>query len=154
MKKNVKRLISVLLMCAMMVMVGACGADKQESATCTIEQNGVNIEIKIDATNDIITKWTQTSTISTEGVDEATLASLDQVIEATKTVYAEYDKVDYQMNKTDKALVEVITIDMTDSATTKSLAEAGLLPVEGDASKLSLKLTLESLKSNGWTVVQ
>lgn len=152
MKKSVKRLISVLIMCAMMVMFGACGADKQESATCKIDQDGVSIEIKIDATNDIISKWTQTSSISTEGVDEATLASLDAVIEATKEIYAAYDKVDYNMQKTDNALVETITIDMTDSATIKSLAEAGLLPVEGNAEKLSLKLTLESLKSSGWTV--
>ena len=152
MKKNVKRLISVLIMCAMMVMLGACGADKQESVTCKTVQDGVNIEIKIDATNDIITKWTQTSIISTDGYDEATLAYLDQVIDATKEIYAAYDKVDYDMQKKDNSLVEVITIDMTDSATIKNLVDAGLLPVEGDASKLSLKLTVESLKSSGWTV--
>ena len=152
MEKNAKRLISVLIMCAMMVMLAACGGDKQESATCTTVQDGVSIEVKIDATNDIITKWTQTSTISTEGYDEETLAYFDDVIEATKEIYAAYDKVDYNMTKTSDSLVETITIDMTDSATIKNLASAGLLPVEGSTDKLSLKLTVESLKSSGWTV--
>lgn len=127
-------------------------AGEQESAVCTIVQDGISLEVKIDAVDDLITKWTQTSSIPTDGLDEEALASFDEAIEQAKAIYAEYDKVDYQMEQTDDALVETIIIDMTDSATIESLADAGLLPVDGDASALSFKLTVDALRSSGWTV--
>ena len=153
MKKNVKRLICVLMLGVMMVMLGACGAGMQ-TATCKIEQNGVVIELTMEANNDIITKWIQTSTISLGELDEAAKAVLDAVVEQSKTNYAPYDKVSYKVTTTNDMMVEVITIDMTDSDTIKGLVDAGLLPVTGNASKLSLKKTVKNLKSQGYTVEQ
>lgn len=151
MKKIVKRLTCVLLMGAMMVMFTACGVGKQ-TATCTAEQNGVAMEIVIEAYNDIIQKWTQTSTISLEGVDDDTMAYLNALIETSKAMYAPFEKVSYTTTTTDTEMVEVVVIDMSDSDTIKSLVEEGLLPVEGNASKLSLKLTVEGFEKQGYTV--
>lgn len=151
MKKYVKRLICIIMMAVMMVMLGACG-EGQQTKTCTVVQNGVEMEIIIEANNDIINKWTQTSTVSIEGLDDATIAVLESLLEEMINTYAKYDKVSYEVKKTDSELTEVLTIDMSDSETVKSLVEEDLLPVEGNASRLSLKATVKGLEEQGWTV--
>lgn len=150
--KSFKRILSaVLVCCALVAMLAGCGK-KEETVTVRIEQNGVVMEITMDAVNDVIKKWTQKSTIS--GLDEATMAAMDETIEATKATYAAYDKVQYTMEKNADSLVETIIIDMSDSATVKELVAAGLMPVSGNADRISLKLTVQGFKDQGYTVVE
>lgn len=151
MKKGIKRVISVLVMCALVAMLSACGG-KEESATCRLDQNGTSIEIKIDAKGDTITKWTQTSTMSTEGLGEEMVAALEGVIEEMKTTYSQYSNVKYTGTVSGDSVTEVVEIDMTDKDGVQQLVDAGLLPVEGNASRLSMKQTVENLKASGYTV--
>ena len=61
--KGLKRSISAVLLCCVLVaMLAGCGK-KEETVTVRMEQNGVVMEITMDATNDVITKWVQKSTI-------------------------------------------------------------------------------------------
>ena len=150
--KGLKRSISAVLLCCVLVaMLAGCGK-KEETVTVRMEQNGVVMEITMDATNDVITKWMQKSTIS--GLDEETMAGLEATIKATEDTYAAYEKVDYKMEKTGDSLIETITIDMSDSATVKALADAGLMPVSGNSDRISLKLTVQGFKDQGYTVVE
>lgn len=151
MKKSIKRVVSVLVMCALVAMLSACGG-KEESKTCTLTQDGSTVEIKIDAKGDIITKWTQTSTLSTEGLGEEVVATLEAAIDQMKTTYGEYSNVEYSGSLSGNSFVEVIAIDMTDKDGVQKLVDAGLLPVEGNASKLSMKQTVENLEKSGYVV--
>lgn len=128
----------------------------RETVVCKREQNGVSTEIRIDADDDIITRWSQTVMMSTSEMSAVELAILDAAIEDVKDTYAAYDKVTYEARKIGSDFIEVFTIDMSDTATVQELIEAGLLPVKGNSgsnsSKLSLELTVEGLKSQGWSV--
>ena len=143
--KGLKRSISAVLLCCVLVaMLAGCGK-KEETVTVRMEQNGVVMEITMDATNDVIT---------ISGLDEETMAGLEATIKATEDTYAAYEKVDYKMEKTGDSLIETITIDMSDSATVKALADAGLMPVSGNSDRISLKLTVQGFKDQGYTVVE
>ncbi|MDE6166942.1 MAG: DUF1307 domain-containing protein [Acetatifactor sp.] len=150
--KGLKRSISAVLLCCVLVaMLAGCGK-KEETVTVRMEQDGGVMEITMDATNDIITKWVQKSTIS--GVDDAAMEILEPTIKATEDVYAPFEKVEYKTERNGDTLVETITIDMSDSATVKALVEAKLMPVDGNSDRISLKLTVQSFKDQGFTVVE
>lgn len=154
MKKGMKRVASILMMCALMAVLGACGAGKEETATCKIEQEGVAVEVKIDAVNDIISKWTQTSIIPIGDMSEDDKALIDAVIDQMTETYSAYSAVNYDAQLKDGSFVEVITIDMTNKDDVQGLVDENLLPVQGNASRLSLKQTVNNLKASGWTVEQ
>ena len=150
--KGLKRSISAVLLCCVLVaMLAGCGK-KEETVTVRMEQDGGVMEITMDATNDIITKWVQKSTIS--GVDDAAMEILEPTIKATEDTYAPFEKVEYKTERNGDTLVETITIDMSDSATVKALVDAGLMPVDGNSDRISLKLTVQSFKDQGFTVVE
>lgn len=151
MKKGIKRVISVLVLCALVAMLTACGG-KEETTTCRLEQEDVIMEIKIDAKGDIITKWTQTSTIT--NLDEDVKAVLESVVDELKAGYDGYSNVEYTTKFENDSFIEVVAIDMTDKDGVKKLVDEGLLPVEGNASRLSMKQTVENLKSQGYVVVE
>ncbi|HIU74995.1 MAG TPA: DUF1307 domain-containing protein [Candidatus Pelethocola excrementipullorum] len=151
MKRFAKSLVvGMLLVCTTLAMVG-CGAKKQ-TATCTIEQDGMKIEMVLDAEGDKIMKLTQTSTVSLEGVAEEQVAALDENIAQIKEQYEAIDGVKYNFEKSDKELKEIVEIDTSNKDTLKAAIESELLPVEGNQSSLSLKATKESMADLGWTV--
>ena len=68
-----KKAAGILLAGCMVVGLTACGGGKEETTTCTLEQNGVVIEMNLVAKGDKVTKLTQTSTINVEGYAEEQL---------------------------------------------------------------------------------
>lgn len=151
MKRFTKNLIvGVLLVCTMIAMVG-CGAKKQ-TATCTLEQDGLKYEMVLDAEGDKITKITQTSSVSLEGITEEQIASLDENIAQIKEEYEAINGVKYNSEKSDKELKEIVEIDTSNKDTLKAAIDNGILPVEGNESNLSFKATKESMADLGWTV--
>lgn len=148
-----KRVVSMIAVCVMALGLMACGGKEvKNAAVCKIEQNGVKIEMALDAKGDKITKINQTSKISIEGVSEEDVKTLQDTIDQA-AVYKDIDGVSYEIEQKDTEITEKISMNVEDKDTLKAVIDAGLLPVTGDnITKLSLKATKESLESSGWTI--
>ena len=151
-----KKLLSLIVVCALSFALAACGGTEIEevkgAATCTIEQDGVSVKMVMDAKGDVVTKITQTSVMSLEGIAEEQIEQLNAILEETKASYEGIGSVEYSAELTETELVETIVIP-TDEETLAAVIEAGLLPVDGeDVTALSLEMTKENLAAAGWTV--
>lgn len=151
-----KKAALLLTLCLMFTVFAGCGK-KEQSATCTIERNGVAIEMVLDAEGDKVTKMTQTTISPLEGLDEDTAAELEEMeleemLKQCEENYAAYDSVTYEYELSDTEMKETVAIDLEDKDELKELSDAGLLPIEGDADTISLKKNKEALEEAGWTV--
>lgn len=147
-----KKAAGILLAGCMVVGLAACGGGKEETTTCTLEQNGVVIEMNLVAKGDKVTKLTQTSTINVEGYAEEQLDMLDATVESAKEAYGEIEGIEYSVETSDSEYVEKVVIP-TDKDTLQAVVKAGLLPVDNeDVTELSLEATVSSLEESGWTV--
>ncbi len=154
--KRMKRIMSVVLAVCVMFALTACGVgqkEKKDAAVCTIEQNGVTVKMSFDVKGDIITKIKQSSTVSTEGYTEEQVAALKEAIEQAEATYKEIEGAEYSIEETDTEITEKISFSV-EGDTLKEVVDKGLLPVQGEAEKLSLKKTMEALEDAGWTVEQ
>lgn len=149
-----KRVISVIAACVMVLGLAACGGKEvKNAAVCKIEQNGAEIEMVLDAKGDKITKINQTVKISIEGYSEEQVQSLQDMVDQVAETYKEIDGITYEIEQDNTEIAEKISMDVENKDTLKAVIEAGLLPVEGDnVTKLSLKSTKEALEKAGWTV--
>lgn len=149
-----KRIISIMVACVMVLGLVACGGKEVESAAvCKIEQNGVKIEMVLDAKGDKITKINQTSSISIEGYSEEQVQSLQDMVDQTAETYKAIEGITYEIEQDDTEIDEKISMNVGDKDTLKAVIDAGLLPVTGDnVTQLSLKSTKEALEEAGWTV--
>lgn len=149
-----KKIISIMIACVMVLGLVACGGKEVESAAvCKIEQNGVEIEMVLDAKGDKITKIHQTSSISIEGYSEEQVQSLQDMVDQTAETYKAIEGITYEIEQDDTEIAEKISMNVGDKDTLKAVIDAGLLPVTGDnVTQLSLKSTKEALKESGWTV--
>lgn len=156
-----KVLIFVAACISALMMVG-CGGGKEQSVTLTIEQSGATMDMILEAKGDIVHTMTQTSTVPLSNYgdveDEAELEAIIEAIEVqAKTIeesYADIEGVDYSYNIENNEFNEEVKMDVSNSDTLEQLSEAGLSPVDGNASKVSLKKTQEGLTESGWTVVE
>lgn len=149
-----KRVVSMIAVCVMALGLMACGKEEVKSAAvCKIEQNGVPIEMVLDAKGDKITKINQTARISIEGFSEEQVNAIQETIDQAAAVYKEIEGVSYEIEQNDTDIAEKIIMNVEDKDTLKAVIDAGLLPVTGDnITQLSLKKTKESLESAGWTI--
>lgn len=149
--KRMKRLFCLILASLMVLSMIGCGG-KEQSTTLLYEESGITMEYKMDAKGDIVHTITQTSILDCSAYTEEEIAAIEELMVQTSTSYGEYECVTYESVVEDTTLKETITIDASDSDTLKALSEAGLLPIDGNSSKISLKKTVESLESQGWVV--
>lgn len=130
----------------------ACGGGKEQSATLVTEQNGVKMEYTIDAAGDSVHTITQVSSMDCSMYSDEEIALVEESAEEYSAIYDEYEGVEHSFSVEDGYLVETIKIDVSDKDTVSELVEAGLLPVDGSSTKISFKLTVESLQEQGWTL--
>lgn len=149
--KSTKKIVSLVLVGLMVFLMTACGA-KEKSAVLTYEQTGVLMEYRIDAKGDVVQKITQTSTLDCSAFSEDQVAAIEASLVEYADTYEKMDGVEYSSSKSGDAIVETIIIDATNGDTLGELADAGLLPIEGDASKISLSKTIDNLEEQGWTL--
>ncbi|HJA81855.1 MAG TPA: YehR family protein [Candidatus Mediterraneibacter intestinipullorum] len=149
-----KKQLCALMVGAAMLGLTACGGGKevQNAATATLDQNGVTMTMSFDAKGDTVTKITQESVIDLSGYTEEQIDMLNSTVEAAEETYADLENVEYSCAEEDGKLVERIVIP-TDEETLKAVIGQGLLPIDDeDATRLSLKATVDNLESSGWTV--
>lgn len=150
-----KKLMSVLLICCMMLGLTACGGEeeKKDVLTCSTTQNGAEITMKFDAKGDEITRIKQTSSFEVGELAEDQMTALDELVKTAKETYDAIEGTEYSSEIKDGKLVESIIIN-TNEDTLKEVMEQELLPVTGgsNVTKLSLKETKKGLESAGWTV--
>ena len=149
-----KKQLCALMVGAAMLGLTACGGGKevQNAATATLDQNGVTMTMSFDAKGDTVTKITQESVIDLSGYTEEQIDMLNSTVEAAEETYADLENVEYSCAEEDGKLVERIVIH-TDEETLKAVIGQGLLPIDDeDATRLSLKATVDNLESSGWTV--
>ena len=94
----------------------------------------------------------QKTTIDLSMFPEEDVDLLDDTIKDLEEMYKNYRGAQYSAEIKDNFYYEVIKIDMTNENTITSLTNEELLPIEAKANKTSLDDTIESLKSNEWTV--
>lgn len=149
--KCMKRLFCLILTNLMILSLIGCGG-KEQSTTLLYEESGVTMEYKMDAKGDIVHTITQTSILDCSEYTEEEIAAIEELVAQTGASYEEYEGVTYESAVEGTTLKEIITIDASNSDTLTTLSEAGLLPIDGDSTKISLKKTVESLESQGWVV--
>ncbi|MBQ8663972.1 MAG: DUF1307 domain-containing protein [Eubacterium sp.] len=151
-----KKFLCVMLACIMVLAMAACGSPNSEPVAETkvmnISVDGVVIEYKMDAVDDIIQTLTQTSTLDKAMFAEDEVAAFEASFEQYEAIYAEIEGVTYETQSTDTELIEIITMDVSNSDTIKTLADSGLLPVDGSTKRLSLSGTVEGLQEQGWVL--
>lgn len=149
-----KKQLCAIMVGAAMLGLTACGGTEEvkNAATATIEQNGVTMTMSFDAKGDTVTRITQESVIDLSGYTDDQIDMLNSTVEAAEETYADIENVEYSCEEEDGKLVERIVIP-TDEETLKVVVEQGLLPIDDeDATRLSLKATVDNLESSGWTV--
>lgn len=149
-----KKQLCAIMVGAAMLGLTACGGTEEvkNAATATIEQNGVTMTMSFDAKGDTVTRITQESVIDLSGYTDDQIDMLNSTVEAAEETYADIENVEYSCEEEDGKLVERIVIP-TDEETLKAVVEQGLLPIDDeDATRLSLKATVDNLESSGWTV--
>ncbi len=147
-----RNLIAAVMAFILMLALTACGGKEVQNAlTMVQDQDIAHIEMSFDAKGDIITKITQTGTLDLSKLPEENIKQLEDTVAKASEQYAAIKGVEYSSEITDDKLVEVIVIP-ADKDTLKAVSDAGMLPIQGNASRLSLSKTKESLEKSGWTV--
>lgn len=149
-----KRHMCAVVAGAAVLCLTACGGEEvvRNTATATIEQNGVTMTMSFDAKGDEVTRITQESVIDLSGYSEEMIDALNSTVESAEETYAEVEGVEYSCGQEDGKMVERIVIP-TDKDTLRAAVEQGLLPVDDeDVTQLSLKATTDNLEAAGWTV--
>lgn len=150
-----KKLFALLLTGIAILSLTACGGDTaSETQTMTLSVEGIEITYQMVAEDDIIQTLTQTSTLNKQAYTVADVAAFEASFAEYEAIYSNIEGVAYETQSTDAALVETITMDVSNPDTIKALAEAELLPVDGSTRKLSLSATVETLQEQGWIVVE
>ncbi len=148
-----KKLVSLVFVGLMIMMCAACGGPKEETAVCTLEPiTGVAYEITFEAIDDIVQTMTQVTTVTLTEFPEEEVKLLKDNLDAYQEVYKNYKGVQYSSEIKGDMMYETIVIDMTNADTLESLRENDLLPIEGDANKISLQKTMKQLESVDWKV--
>lgn len=145
------------LLCTMLLifMLSACnGAQGSQTARLTLEVDGITISYELEAENDIIQAITQVSTLEKAAFTYADVDSFEASFSEYQAIYDAIEGTTYQTESTEDALVETITLDVSNSKTLQTLASQGLLPVEGNTKRLSFSNTVEELQSQGWVLIK
>ena len=107
----------------------------------------------LNAKGDKVVKITESIEMDMSGFDEATQEQMTVMYDALVEQYAAVEGVECSGSAGTGTYTLSITIDATGDAV-ETLASQGLLEIEGNGSKLSLKATGESLEAGGYTKVE
>ena len=150
-----KKLLSILLASLLLLSLAACSSGgKKETRTIETEDFGITYRMTFDATDDIVTKITQTTTVDPDLLSDEVVAILLESCEAMKEEYDAIAGVEYSYEGSTESFVETIVIDCTNSKTLQTLNDLGYLPIEGDAKALSLSASIEGMVDSGWVEVK
>lgn len=152
-----KKTISAIFVITLLLALVGCGATEPKTATLIYSETdtGITYRYHLEAIGDKCQKLTQTTCLDCSMYDADQMAYLEAAIAEYAGIYAAYEGVSYTTDITDSQITEVLTIDVSDMTLVKSLSSAGLLPMDnGSADYISLQKTVESLESQGWTVVE
>ena len=159
--KRMKRILAGLLVAGMMLALVGCGGGGEEKT----------VTLRADMTADMGVPATDTMILTAKGdliqtlkeVMEIDLADIDEDLrdvfidaleEAIVSVAQGIDGITCSSNLSGSVYTIEVTFDCTKSATVKAASETGLLQIEGDTDKLSLKATQDGLTASGYVVVE
>ena len=151
-----KKIVSVVMVLCMTLALAACGG-KEQTVSYQMEQEESGLKMvdtmTLDAKGDKVVKITEKIEMDMSGFDEATQDQMVVTYDALVEQYAAVEGVECTGSAGTGAYTITITIDATGDAV-ETLASQGLLEIEGNGSKLSLKATGESLEAGGYTKVE
>lgn len=149
--KKIRYVIAAMLIISALVV--GCGSKEPQSATFTINQSGVEMEMVVDAEGDKITKLTQTSTLDLSAYSEDQIAAIEAEVDKASTEYKDTDGVSYNSETSGGILTETVEISINDDNLGDIISQ-GIVPIDGDddVDYLSFDATRESLADAGWTV--
>ena len=148
MKKTISAILVVMLLLALV----GCGSAEPQTVTLFYEESGIRMEQKLEANGDKCHTMTQTTTIDCTGWSEEDFQMLEDAVAEYSGIYEEYEGVTYTTKIEGTSFSEILVLDISDADLVKSLSEAGLLPIEGEAKYISLKRSVENLNAQGWNV--
>ena len=151
-----KRFVSSFMVLCMVLALTACGS-KEQSVTYRAETEEDVMKMvdtmTLDAKGDKVQKMTEGIEIDITSFDEETQEVLYAVYDELVASYQSVEGVEWTGEKGEGTYTIQIVIDTTGDAVAQ-LAEQGLLQVEGDSEGISLKLTGESLESQGYVLTE
>ena len=147
-----KKAISAILVVTLLLALVGCGSAEPQSVTLVYEEDGVYMEQLLEANGDKCHTMTQTTTIDCTGWPEEQMQLLEEAVAEYSSIYAQYESVTYTTKTEGSSFSEIVVLDISNAELVKSLSEAGLLPIEGEAKYISLKQSVENLTAQGWTV--
>jgi len=153
-----KRVVNILIICLALVgLLVGCGS-KPNAFTATMEEGDEKTEMLIDGKGDTLEKITQTTTINIaefgEAEREAVLSVLDDAKAEMQSELSGIEGVTHSIEVVGDDIVEIMVIDATNSDSLDKLSAAGILPLEGETSRLSMKQSKESLQKEGFTITE
>ena len=149
-KKFIKIMFTVLSLC-LLVACGSASSDELKTVKLVGEANGVYTEVVLEAQGDKVLKQSQTSSLSIEGYDDATIESFEKALKDVLAVYEEFDFATYSYEIKDDSIIETITIDLSTKENIKTVIETKLIDVEADGEDIdyiSLKETVKNMEEN------
>lgn len=155
-KGKMKKIVSVVMVLCMTLALAACGGKEQTvSYQMEQEQSGLKMTdtMTLDAKGDKVVKITEVIDMDMSGFDEATQEQMSVAYDAMVEQYAAVEGVECTGSAGTGTYSITITIDATGDAV-EQLAEQGLLAIEGNGSRLSLKATGEALEGSGYSKVE
>lgn len=150
--KKMRRVVAGLLALGMVFALTACGG-KEQTVTYRMEteQNGLKMEdtMTLSAKGDTVQKISEVVKVDTSTLQDEQKEQINTLYDQMVELYKAVDGVECTGEKTDTSYTITIDIDATGNAV-KELSEQGLLQVDGNANRISLKVTGTSLESAGY----
>lgn len=154
--KKMRRVVAGLLALGMVLALTACGG-KEQTATYRMEteQNGLKMEdtMTLTAKGDTVQKMSEVVKVDTSTLEDEQKELINTLYDQMVEQYKAVDGVECKGEKTDSSYTITIDIDATGNAV-KELSKQGLLQVDGNADRISLKITGTSLESAGYKKVE
>lgn len=150
--KKMRRVVAGLLALGMVFALTACGG-KEQTVTYRMEteQNGLKMEdtMTLSAKGDTVQKISEVVKVDTSTLQDEQKEQINTLYDQMVELYKAVDGVECTGEKSDTSYTITIDIDATGNAV-KELSEQGLLQVDGNANRISLKVTGTSLESAGY----
>lgn len=154
--KKMRRVVAGLLALGMVFALTACGG-KEQTVTYRMEteQNGLKMEdtMTLTAKGDTVQKMSEVVKVDTSSLEDEQKELINTLYDQMVEQYKAVDGVECTGEKTDTSYTITIDIDATGNAV-KELSEQKLLQVDGNADRISLKVTGTSLESAGYKKVE
>ena len=148
-----KKLFTLMLAVVLVFSLAGCKKSDPQKVTLNVEDSGVLSEYIMEADGDVVHTITQTTTMDCTGFVEEQFNIIDEAVAQYQAIYDAIEGVTYNVEVTETAMIEMLTIDATNKDTLKLLSEQGLMPIEsGDY--ISLEKTREAMIADGWTLAE